>query len=61
VALGPAIRTRRDDNLRAGSPNRFHEGVEVVALVRDTGSISTRATLSSLDSIAHAISSLAVA
>src|SRR5258706_2084978 len=38
AALCLAIRTRRDDNLRTGSPNLLHEGVGVVALVCDNRS-----------------------
>jgi hypothetical protein len=33
-----AIRTRRNDNLRAEHPNLLHEGVEVVTLVSDNRS-----------------------
>jgi len=35
AALRPAIRARWDDDLRPGSPNSLHEGVGIVALVRN--------------------------
>jgi hypothetical protein len=35
AALRPAIRARRDNDLRPGGPNSLHEGVGIVALVRN--------------------------
>jgi hypothetical protein len=35
AALRPAIRARRDNELRPGGPNSLHEGVGIVALVRN--------------------------